>query len=180
MGQTKQLLPLGNKPVISHCAETLLVAGIHEIVAVVGTQRTDIVEALRDLPVIIKVNDKAGSDMAESARHGLQYLSPFSAVLISLSDHPLVTSETVRSILREHQSCPAVIIVPEYDGRRGHPALFPRPVIEELRFGVTLRDIVRKDPTRVKPLTVRDEGIILDMDTPDDYSGILARFRATK
>jgi len=46
MGRIKQLLPLGNKPVISHCLDTLIASEINDIVVVLGQHRAEILRSL--------------------------------------------------------------------------------------------------------------------------------------
>jgi len=62
-----------------------------------------------------------------------------------------------------------------YEGRKGHPTLFPRAILEEIAALPTLRDVVRKDPARVREIDVGDEGVILEMDTPEEYARLLSR-----
>jgi molybdenum cofactor cytidylyltransferase len=177
MGRTKQLLQLGDKPVIRHCIDALFAAGITDIVVVVGKEESEIIPSLQGLPLFIAINDKPDSDMAESVRAGLRRLGPSSAILAFPSDHPLVLPETIKVIISEHRASPDTIIIPAYDNRRGHPTLFPRLIIDEIFSGITLRDITRKDPARVKIVPVWDKGVILDMDTPEDYIAILKNYQ---
>ena len=178
MGQPKLLLPLGNKPVIRHCIDTLAAADIRDIVAVVSMSGNGIVEALRDSPAVLAVNRIPGSDMAESVRTGLGELkgSP-SGVLVCLSDHPLVSSATIKSIIQQHQKTPDSILIPSYQGKRGHPTLFPNAIISGLfsGSGKTLRNIIRDNAHRVMTIDVDDEGVVLDMDTEEDYHKILQK-----
>lgn len=179
MGQTKQLLKLGDKTVIRHCIDALVAGGVSEILVVIAACRSGLAPHLRGLPVSIAVNETPYSDMAESVRTGLKRLRHYtSSVLVCLSDHPLVSAETIKSLLREHRAHPHAIIIPEFKGRRGHPSLFPRHILDEIFTGSTLRDIVRRDPARVKPVAVGDEGVVLDMDTRKDYEMILKRYQA--
>ncbi len=179
MGQTKQLLKLGDKTVIRHCIDSLVDGGVNEILVVVGACGNKLAPHLRGLPVSIAVNETPYSDMAESVRTGLKQLRHYtSPVLVCLSDQPLVSPETVRLILREHRAFPDAIIIPEYEGKRGHPSLFPRSALDDIFSGATLRDIVKKDPDRVRLAPVRDEGVLLDMDTRKDYAMILKRYQS--
>jgi len=61
------------------------------------------------------------------------------------------------------------IIVPEHDGRGGHPVLLPaafRDPIARAPQDTTLRDVMRDhDPIR---LPVDDPSVLRDLDTPDD------------
>jgi CTP:molybdopterin cytidylyltransferase MocA len=172
-GQPKQLLPLGNKPVIRHCLDNLVAAGIKDIVVVLSQRESEILNSMKDLPVQIVFNENPESEMAESVRIGLRTLTDFSTgVLVHLSDHPLVSAKTLKSIVQCHLEIPDKIIIPQYKGKRGHPSLFPKPVIDEIFVGLTLRDIIKRDSSRIKFLDVDDEGVILDMDTKEDYEKI--------
>jgi molybdenum cofactor cytidylyltransferase len=176
MGQPKQLLPLGDKTVIRHCVDNIVSALIRRIVVVVRPDAEEMVEALSGLPVSIVVNHDRDSDMAGSVQVGLQSLDPSSlAVLVCLADHPLASAETMKTLMRAHQESPDKIIIPAYNGKRGHPSLFPASVLKEIFSGSTLRDIVRGDEKRVRVIDVPDEGIVFDMDTPDDYERVLKR-----
>jgi len=173
MGRIKQLLPLGDKPVIRYCLESILASGITDIIVVLGPHGSQIADAMRGLPVTIRYNHYPGSEMAESVRIGLKAIDPSSTgVLICLSDHPLVSAETLKSLISGHAEDPDKIIVPLYNGRRGHPSLFSRHLAEEIYSGLTLRDILKRGPNRVKCIHVADEGVVLDMDTIEDYEQI--------
>ena len=178
MGQTKQLLLLDEKPVIRHCIDALQSARIAEIVVVVNAGYSGIVDTLRDLPLILAVNTSQDSDMAESVRAGLTAIrQSASGVLICLSDHPLVRPETIEALITEHQNLPDKIVIPCYNGRRGHPSLFPKSILQELQGGGTLRDITRKEPHRVVLIDTGDEGVVLDMDTPEEFHHIVETMR---
>jgi molybdenum cofactor cytidylyltransferase len=179
MKQPKLLLPLGDRPVIRHCIDTLTAANITDIVAVVSISGNDIRETLREVPATIAVNRVPGSDMAESVRTGLRELkgSP-SGILVCLSDHPLVSTETIRTIIQQHHKTPSSILIPTYRGKRGHPTLFPHTIISRLLSGsgTTLRDIIQEHSSTILTVDVDDDGVILDMDTEEDYKRILVRF----
>ena len=176
MGQPKQLLPLGNKPVIRHCLDNLVAAGIKNVVVVLGQGGSEILDSMKDLPVQIVFNENSDSEMAESVRIGLRALTQSSSgVLVHLSDHPLVSTGTLKSIVQCHLETPDKIIIPLYKGKKGHPSFFPKPVIDEVFVGLNLRDIINKDSSRIRFLDVDDEGVILDMDTKEDYERILKK-----
>jgi molybdenum cofactor cytidylyltransferase len=178
MGQTKQLLLLDEKPVIRHCIDALQAARLAEIVVVVNREYSGIVDTLRGLPLIIAENTSHDSDMAESVKVGLSALShSTSGVLICLSDHPLVRPETIEALITEHVNLPDKIVIPCYNGRRGHPSLFPKSILQELHGGGTLRDIIGKEPHRVVLIDTGDEGVVLDMDTPEEFHHIVETMR---
>ena len=171
MGRCKPLLPLGDESVIVRCIRTLRAAGIEEVVVVIAPPDGEAVaKVVAPLSVTLVRNDDPESDMAGSIRAGLAAVDRSApAVLVCLADHPLVSPATIAALCEAHAAEPGRIVIPVHAGRRGHPVLFPRPVIEELSNLPTLRDVVRKDPGRVRLLEVPDPGILLDMDTPADY-----------
>ena len=172
MGRIKQLLPLGNKPVISHCIDTLIASEIKDIVVVLGPHRAEILRFLGALPNQVKIayNDIPGSEMAESVRIGLGVINASSSgLLVCLSDHPMVSRETIKTLIGLHGQDPDKIIIPLYRGSRGHPTLFPARMIREVLTGHTLREITSRHPEKVRYLEVQDEGVILDLDTVEDY-----------
>ena len=171
MGQAKQLLLLGDKPIVRHCVDTLLDAGVEDIVVVAGDEKYRIAHALHGLPVTIAVNLALESDMAVSVRVGLEACDlRSSGMLVCLADHPLVQPETCQTLVRLHHEAPEKIIIPTFKGKRGHPGLFPAEIIHEIYVKTSLSDIVREDPDRVLTVDVEDEGVVLDMDTESDYN----------
>ncbi len=170
MGMTKQLLPLGDKPVIMHCIDTIIASGIKDIIVVLNPGGKEIEEAVRHLPLTIVFNNNPSSEMAESVRIGLQSVSDDSSgILMYLSDQPLISKNTLKILITWHEKEPDKILIPMYRNKRGHPGLFPKQCADEVTRGFTLREIVHKDNGRIKLVEVQDEGILYDMDTEDDY-----------
>lgn len=177
MGTQKQLLLLGDRPVIRRCIDMVFASGVLDLVVVVNGEGERIVEALAGLAVTIVRNDAADSQMADSVRVGLRALDDcFSGVLVCLSDHPLVAPETFRTLIQAHRREPDRIIIPCHGGKRGHPALFSRTILNEVSSGGTLRDIIGKDEGRVQLIELDDEGVLMDMDTAEDYQRVREMF----
>lgn len=177
MGSCKQLLPLAGKPVIAHCLETLLTGGVEELIVVVSPEGDEVARAVRDYPVQVVINGDPEGDMAASVRTGRDALSPaVTAVVVALCDYPLVTAATITRLVAAHCGNPAGIIIPCHHGRRGHPPLFPRCLLEELAAPLTLLDLLRANPERIEHLSVADRGVLIDMDTPADYQQMILNF----
>lgn len=177
MGSCKQLLSLGDKPVIVRCIEAMIRAQIPEIVVVVGPNSEAIIDVIAGFPVTIARNEEPESDMAESVRIGLGSIDrPSKGVIVALTDHPLVKSTTYSFLLECHRIAPGRIIIPVYAEKKGHPTLFPRAVIEELEKPLTLRDLIRRYSNLVLPVPVPDIGVALDMDTREDYDRLRKMF----
>jgi molybdenum cofactor cytidylyltransferase len=178
MGRTKQLLPLGDRPAIVHAAGSVLEAGVADLVVVTGRGHEAVRLSLAQLPVRFSSNDDSESDMAESVRAGLREIDAASSgVLVCLADHPLISPGTISGILREHERSPDKIIIPVYNGKKGHPSLFPAALIQGIASAGSLRDIISGNPGLVLFFDVPDEGVLLDMDTEEDYRRLARRFR---
>lgn len=177
MGRCKQLLPLGESRVIDHCLNALVAGGAAVIVVVVSETGQAVAGALRNYAVKIAVNHLPGGDMSSSVRAGRDSLfMAASGVIVHLCDYPLVAASTIQRLISAHQSIPDSIIIPCHGTRRGHPLLFPRAVLDELGTGLILRDLVQRDPDRISSVAVEDPGVLLDMDTPEDYQRICGLF----
>jgi molybdenum cofactor cytidylyltransferase len=166
MGQLKQLLPVNNKPAIRHCIDAIIASGINDIVAVIRDDSEELKNVLSELPLSIVYNRNAASEMAESLRIGLRAIAASATgVMVCLSDHPLVAVETLKTLLHIHEQKPDRILLPQYNGKNGHPVLFPVQIIHQFFSGLDLREIISRHPDMVKNIQVMDEGIIFDMDT---------------
>ncbi len=173
MGRCKPLLPLGDGIVIQRCLDTLQRGGVNEIVVVVSIHGEEVARAAREHPVLIAVNPDELGDMASSIRIGRDTVSPeTSGIIVALCDYPLVVPGTVQALIDQHAKHPECIITPTCQGRRGHPLLLPREILEELTEGKTLRDVLNKDAARICDVALEDAGILIDMDTPDDYRAV--------
>jgi molybdenum cofactor cytidylyltransferase len=176
MGTKKQLLPVQGLPAVVRCLESLRDSQVADVVIVVNPKGVDIVDATKGFPVKVAVNELPGSDMASSVKAGMACIdNDATGIMIHLCDHPLVHPETLGSMISAHSRKPDAIIIPLYRGRKGHPTLFPRFVLEDLGKVATLRDVIGQHFTKISLLDVDDEGVILDMDTPEDYRKIRDR-----
>jgi molybdenum cofactor cytidylyltransferase len=180
MGQPKALLPLLNKPAILHCLATLLNIRLWEIIVVLGTGNEAAAALIKNMPVKLMINTLPQSDMAKSVRLGFQAMKQqATGALICLVDHPLVQPGTMKQMVVAAMGAPDRIIIPTFQERRGHPTLFPRALLAEIYQGFNLREIIGRHPDKVTLLPVDDEGVVLEMDTPEDYRKICRRLEET-
>jgi len=176
MGQIKQLLPLSDGPVINYCLRSIIASGIKDIVVVMGKNSPELRAALHGFPVRIAFNKAPHSAMADSVRTGLGHIqASATGVLVCLSDQPLVSVETFKGLKQLHREHPDKILIPVCNGKKGHPTLFPAGILQEIVPDLTLRQIIIRDPGRVRYQYLADEGTILDMDTMEDYQTVLEK-----
>ncbi len=181
MGKVKQLLPLGGTPVVRRSLDSIIGSGINDIVVVLSPLASLIIGSISRLPATVVFNNEPSSEMADSVRIGLRNVDASSSgVLIHLADYPLVSVETLRSLIAAHETIPHKILIPVYKNERGHPCLFPTKCANEIFRGFTLREIVHRDKRRIRLVNVDDDGILLDMDTEKDYHMMIRHMQLKK
>lgn len=93
-------------------------------------------------------------------------------------DYPLLTAALVARLVEGFaaRSAAQSIAVPVFRGRGGHPVIFSGEVRTELERAASAREVVYRDPARVKRVAVRSEAIWQDLDTPAAYRARLREF----
>jgi molybdenum cofactor cytidylyltransferase len=183
MGSNKLTLPLGPRTVVGRvvatalttCDRVIVVIGLHDQ----GTG-TAVKQAARSLGAEGRVEVVEGvpydPGMFISVQAGLRRVTGASVVLIFPGDIPLILLETaiaVRDAVSEGQ---VDVAVPSCGGRRGHPvAISGRCVPELLSMSErsTLREFMTLHAFTTKLVRVDDRGMLLDMDTPEEYDRVL-------
>ncbi len=178
MGVQKVLLPFGGKAVIAHIVDQLLASTIDEVYVVTGHQAERISGELSDRAVSIVNNPDYESGMLSSVRRGLRALpEQCRAVLVALGDQPSITSKLVDRMLQSFCAAEKRILVPCYDGKRGHPIVFSELYRAEILThydDMGLRGLLHAHPGEVCELTVSTSAVLSDMDVPQDYQRELA------
>ena len=179
MGSEKILLPFGRSTVLETILETLAAAGVAEVVAVLRPDLSEAANRARGLGARVVFNPHPEEEMLESIRLGLLAItSDAGGVFIWPADHPAVSAGTIETLARFAH--PAGALIPSYQSRRGHPALVGRRLfasIGEIPPREGLRHLWRMVPDAVVEVSVNDEGVVENVDTPEDYRKALQRSR---
>jgi molybdenum cofactor cytidylyltransferase len=175
MGRPKMALPWQDTTVIGQVVRTLASAGVEEIIVVTGGDRDAVDAALQDLPARPVFNpDHQEGEMLSTFKTGLAALSEgVEAALIVLGDQPQIEGWVVKSVISAYHSSGAALVVPSFNRRRGHPWLLDRSLWQEalaLPPPATLRDFLNLNAGKIHYLLVDTGSILLDLDTPEDYS----------
>jgi molybdenum cofactor cytidylyltransferase len=116
-------------------------------------------------------------DMRSSVEHGLDHLMqrtppPPATFLLTPGDSPGISAELVARIVARAKAAPDAIVIPQSQGRRGHPIALPWSLAAEIRSlpgDVGINALVARHAARVLTLDVADPAALADLDTPDDY-----------
>ena len=182
MGTSKALLPWGSRPMIGHVIEMLASAGgITSVVVVTGHQAEQVGTAVAGDGVRCVLNpDHAAGGMLSSFQCGISAMAgEVDTLALVLGDQPAVRAETLRQLCDAWQRSGARLIIPTYEGQRGHPVLFAAALwsdILALRPPQTLRDLVHGQLPGALLHPVEDPGVLGDVDTPEDYRHAIAQW----
>jgi molybdenum cofactor cytidylyltransferase len=172
MGETKQLIRLGENTLLEQVVEIVRSCRVDEIVLVLGHQAETIKKrvGIKNLKVVI--NESYQQGMGTSLRTGLAALSSgMNAALIVLADQPFVRAETLDRLIDQYEQSGAQIAIPIYKGFRGNPVLLGRSVFPEvmaLTGDIGCRAIFGNHVEGIVKVLVDDIGILLDLDTKKD------------
>jgi molybdenum cofactor cytidylyltransferase len=111
--------------------------------------------------------------MGVTISNSLEYIEA-DKLIIALADMPFVQVSTFNQVcaaLREHE-----IVVPTFQGQRGHPVGFQRQYFSELAEldgDSGGRSILKRHADKVFELPVDDPGVLYDIDTEADLSSLM-------
>jgi molybdenum cofactor cytidylyltransferase len=175
MGGTKQLLPWppdGSTPLVA-AAFDAIVGVCTRMIVVVGHEADAVRSALAPRS-FVDVQSDPDADMIESVRAGLRAAADDTVpVLLHPGDHPEVAPATLETILAAHRREPECVIMPEHEGRGGHPVLIPFvhiPAILTDDGPGGLREHWRRHPDLCRRVPVDDAGVIHAVNRPEDYA----------
>jgi len=179
MEQLKQLLPWGATTILGQVIENVRASRVDEVVLVVGYKAEEVLAVVSHPGIKVKINPSYQQGMSSSIQAGLQAIgSNAQAVLLVLGDQPLVSSETINKLIAAYQSQrkDKGIIVPVYQGERGHPVILDlkyKAEIMQLRGDTGCRQIIATYPPDILEIEVDTSSILQDIDVPDDLANIL-------
>lgn len=179
MGAFKPLLPFGGVSVVEACVSFLRAAGVGEVVVVVGHRGAEVRAALAHAAgVRFAVNEEAWSEMGASIARGVEVLpESCGAALVALVDQPAVPPAEVRRLIEERRRTGARLIVPEWQGRGGHPVLIDfalRAELLSLPADRGLRALFDAHRAEVLRVPAGSPYVARDMDTWDEYLALHA------
>ncbi|MFH1031465.1 MAG: nucleotidyltransferase family protein [Chloroflexota bacterium] len=174
LGKLKALLPWQGKTLLQHQINALIKAGVTEIIVVLGHQADKLSPLIETTPQIKVVrNPHYRQGKTTSIKAGLKVINPASDTILILGVDQPRSAATLKALLKHHQKTKALITIPEYRGKGGHPPIFSASLIPEL-MAITeeqagLRAVINRPGREVKRLEMPSEEVLLDINTTADY-----------
>ncbi len=184
MGETKQLLPFKDKPILDHIIQNAIQSKFHEIIVVLGHDANKIKQAIDFSGTKTVMNNNYLKGQSASLIKGLENISPVcDAAMFLLGDQPLVTPSTINSIIKAFSTSNAPITIPYYNNIRGNPVIIAKSLFHELKLlsGDTgPRVLFKKFEKSILKVPVADNTIFIDVDTQADYVKLIQEYKQFK
>ena len=175
MGQPKALLPIEGKSFIEIIVSGLRATKVGKIIVVLGHHAAEIRPKIAHLPVEVLINNDYKQGQLSSLKVALRHLETLESVdgaLVHLVDHPFLNPILVNKMIDRFYESKELIVLPRYGGRRGHPVLFSRQLFSELLetpVDQGAKAVVHAHREETLEIETEDEGVTVDIDTPEDY-----------
>lgn len=177
MKSFKPLLALGGSTVLEQAVHSFQDSGIRDIRVVVGHRANELLPVLERLGVQAIVNPNFSEGMFSSVSAGVKSLTPeIMGFFLLPVDNPIVNKHTLELLQNTFFTTEFGIIYPSYQGTRGHPPLIANRYVNEVQTWNQpggMRALLEQYEHDALDVEVVDPGILLDMDTLEDYHKML-------
>jgi molybdenum cofactor cytidylyltransferase len=171
MGSPKALLSYQGRPFLEHLLDVARHPKIGVRRVVLGADAGPIVNEVNLAPDEVVVNDEWEKGQLSSIQAALRSLPPNTdGIVLLLIDHPLISSGLVGELIDSFYSSRKSIVLPVYEGRRGHPVIFSAGLYEDLMkapLETGARSVVWAHVGEVQVVQTNEEGCVLNLNDPD-------------
>ena len=171
MGEFKPLMRLCGENLLSRCAGVFKSCGISDVIVVTGHRHVEVEKEAGNLGIGFVFNPDFGSGMYSSICCGVKAVSGVDGFFLLPVDIPLVRAATLTALQEQFNG--GEVLIPCFDGDRGHPPLIPFDYVDRIReYGGDggLRKLLELFPRR--DIEGWDSSILKDVDTRQDFSDL--------
>jgi molybdenum cofactor cytidylyltransferase len=183
MGRDKALLPWPPSSVTDtflSAAIRLFFSHVDVVLVVVGNNEAALTPIVYANGAALVVNPDPECGQFSSLRVGLQEVlnRGSDAAMVTLVDRPPVrvdTIETLESAFERAAAHRKWAVIPEYQGKHGHPILFGRELMEAfLKAPETsnAREVEHAHLSQIEYVPVDDPLTVVNVDTPEQYAAL--------
>lgn len=178
--ESKLLLPLEGRELVTYPAEAAREAGLQDFIVVLGRDAEKVEKVVQKYGPRCVFNRHYTSGQGSSIVCGMKALGAESrACFFLMGDQPGLRAAHLRQLAAGSAS--DKIIVPLYAGRRGSPCLFGSDFYEELlqlRPEESGRKVILAHPEAIRELAMGDDVNPMDIDTEEDYRQACSKVKA--
>jgi molybdenum cofactor cytidylyltransferase len=177
MGSPKALLPYQGRPFLEHLLEVTSHREIGARRVVLGAHAEPIAKAVNLKADEVVINHEWEKGQLSSIQAALRSLPPGTeGILLCLIDHPLISSALVQELIEQFHKTKSPIVLPVYEGRRGHPVIFSASLYDELLrapLETGARAVVWAHNGEIEEVRTNEEGCVLNLNDPETMNAAL-------
>jgi molybdenum cofactor cytidylyltransferase len=169
----KLLLPFRGMTIVEWVFEQASLSELDHCLVVLGAYRDEIMALKGMKKAKLCFNERYHEGMLSSVVCGLRSLPESAeAAIIMLADQPAITGLVINQLIRSYIESGKGLILPVFQGKRGHPLLLDRKYfaeVEKLGPSSGLRSLLDMHPDDLLEQEVADQSVLRDIDTVEDY-----------
>src|SRR5260370_12085008 len=171
MGSPKALVPYQGRPFLEHLLEVTSHPEIGVRRVVLGAHAEPIARTINLKADEIVINHQWEKGQLSSIHAALRNLPPGTdGMLLCLIDHPLISNALVQDLIEQFYATKKLIVLPVYEGRRGHPVIFCATLYDELLrapIETGARAVVWAHAGEIEEVRTNEEGCVLNLNDPE-------------
>jgi len=176
MGSVNKLLAgVEGVPMVLRAVNAALASKAASVTVVLGHEAEQVEALLAGRRVNLVRNPDHAQGMSTSLRAGLTALpAEAEAAVVLLADMPHVSAMHVDRLIDAFEAKQPAIVVPQRNGKRGNPILWPREFfarMQTVRGDQGARGVLEANAGRIRFVDMDDDAIHADVDTPEDLHG---------
>ena len=180
MSSFKPLLDVGRRSLLDRAISAFEDVGVHDVLVVAGHRAVDVRKVAQRRNVKSVLNDSYASGMFSSVQTGVRSLAEDVERFFLLPvDCALVRPESVGRLAREADRVRSPVVLPTFQGQRGHPPLISSGLVPTILSGDQpggLQGLLAAQE-ETKDVSLDDAGATMDIDSDEDVE--VARMHAS-
>jgi molybdenum cofactor cytidylyltransferase len=173
MGSPKALLPYQGRPFLEHLLDIAAHPRIGVRRVVLGPDADAISAQVSLEKDEIVINPEWQRGQISSIQAAIRSLPPHTeGLLLCPVDHPLVSAALVGDLIEAFEKNHPAIVLPIYEGRRGHPVIFAARLYDELLNAPEdkgARAVVWAHSGEISEVATTEEGCVLNLNDPEAF-----------
>jgi molybdenum cofactor cytidylyltransferase len=171
-----------------HTGQTFLSAAIkalepfsEKVIVVAGKNEPNLAPVVYANGASLVRNPEPDRGQFSSLQVGLQEVLSHGrdAAMVTLVDRPPASASTLKALCSAFTEGASHVwaVVPQYNGKHGHPLLLGREMIEaflKAPASATAQDIEHQNLQQLEYVVVDDPLVTLNVDTPEDYEALIS------
>ena len=175
MGSPKALLKIGEKTFLQNIVDELPAADVSDIIIILGADYENIQSTLSWFDGNVVINNDWQQGQLSSLIAGINFIEKnnVDGIIVCPVDHPIISAKLISEMVSAFYTSKKKIILPTHNKQRGHPIIFSKELFEEIKNApveIGAKSVVKKFPEEVYEIETNESGILINIDTENNYS----------